>query len=142
MSDAKTTGSCQCGAVTYELTGEPMFAAHCCCNSCKKASGADHITAAFYSDDQIELKGDVSSYSAQADSGATSTRHFCPTCGSRLFSTNSGRAGVKGFQVGTMDNPSGIQPRAVVYSKDKNAWDSFNEALPQFEKMPPPPPAR
>lgn len=142
MSDTKTSGSCHCGAVTYEISGEPMFAAHCCCTSCKKASGADHITAAFYMDAQIDLKGEVSCYSMTADSGATSKRHFCPTCGSRLYSTNSGRAGVKGIQVGTMDNPTNIEPRAVVYSKDKNAWDSFNDALPQFEKMPPPPPAK
>jgi hypothetical protein len=140
MSDDKITGSCLCGQVKYEISGSPMFSAHCCCNSCKKASGADHITAAFFTADQVKMEGQVSTYSMVADSGNTSNRHFCPNCGSRMYSTNSAREGVMGLQVGTMDNPKGIKPRAVVYARDRNEWDAFNDALPRFDKMPPPPP--
>lgn len=139
MPNAKSTGSCQCGAVKYTISGEPMFSAHCCCDDCRKASGADHITAAFFTADQVSIEGNLSEYNSTTDSGNTSTRKFCPTCGSRLFSTNSGRDGVIGVQVGTMDNPQGISPRAVVYAKVKNAWDHFDENLPKFDQMPPPP---
>jgi len=142
MSDTKTSGSCQCGEVTYEITGEPMFSAHCCCDDCRKASGADHITAAFFMRTQVSINGDVSEYRTTADSGSTNIRQFCPKCGSRLFSLNSAREGVIGIQVGTMDNPQGIVPRAVVYAKGRNEWDMFNDQLPQFEQMPPPPPAK
>jgi hypothetical protein len=140
MSDTKTTGRCQCGDVSYEITGEPMFSAHCCCNDCRKASGADHITAAFYMGTQVSIKGDVAEYRAVADSGNTNIRQFCPKCGSRLFSLNTAREGVIGVQVGTMDNPQGIAPRAVVYATGRNEWDAFNDQLPQFDQMPLPPP--
>ncbi len=142
MSDAKTTGSCQCGDVSYEIIGEPMFSAHCCCDDCRKASGADHITAAFFMSDQVSINGDVAEYRVVADSGNTNIRQFCPKCGSRLFTLNSAREGVIGIQVGSMDNPQSIAPQVVVYAKGKTAWDVFNEQLPQFDQMPPPPPAK
>ena len=142
MSDTKTTGSCQCGTVTYEISGEPMFSAHCCCNDCRKASGADHITVAFVKSSQVSINGNVSQYQTTADSGNTNIRQFCPNCGSRLFSLNTAREGVIGVQVGSMNNPQAIAPRAVVYAKGKNAWDVFNDKLPQFDQMPPPPPVQ
>lgn len=141
MSDAKINGSCQCGDVSYEIAGKPMFSAHCCCDDCRKASGADHITAAFYMSDQVSIDGDVSEYRTTADSGNTNIRQFCPKCGSRLFTLNTAREGVIGVQVGTMDNPQGIAPQVVVYAQGRNAWDAFDEKLAQFDQMPPPPPA-
>ena len=35
-------GGCLCGAVAYELTGEPMFVGHCACENCQKAGGGGH----------------------------------------------------------------------------------------------------
>jgi len=142
MSTTKTTGGCLCGKVAYEISGEPMFSAHCCCVDCRKASGADHITLAFFGADQVAITGEVQGFDMTADSGNTNTRQFCPTCGSRLFSYNSARSEAVGIQVGTMNNPQFINPKAVVYAKDRCDWDHFSDALPQFEKMPPPPPEK
>jgi len=139
MSDIiKTTGSCLCGDVSYEVSGDPMFAAHCCCTDCQKASGADHITLAFYSEDQVQISGDLAEFSVTADSGNTNTRIFCPKCGGRLFSRNSARDGTIGIQVGSMDNPQNIKPAVAVYTKDRREWDVLNEDLNTFETSPPP----
>lgn len=44
MADTQTpehrTASCQCGAVTLELTGKPIVAATCYCHSCQQAGQA------------------------------------------------------------------------------------------------------
>jgi hypothetical protein len=37
------TGGCLCGAVRYEAEGEPVFAGHCNCADCRKASGSGFI---------------------------------------------------------------------------------------------------
>lgn len=140
MADEKSTGSCLCGAVSYEARGEPVFSAHCCCVDCRKASGADHITAAFYMNDQVTISGDVAEFGVEADSGNTNFRQFCPKCGSRLFNRNSARPNMIGIQTGTMDDVHGVSPRGVVYASGKREWDNFNDGLSQFEKMPPPPP--
>ncbi len=142
MNESKTTGSCLCAAVTYEITGDPMFTGHCCCIDCQKASGADHITLTFYTDDQLKISGEIAEYGVVADSGNTNYRQFCPKCGSRLFSRNSAREGVRGVHAGTMDNPKNIKPSRVLYTKDQRPWDHFDKDLPCFEQMPPPPPPK
>ncbi|MEJ2346595.1 MAG: GFA family protein [Gammaproteobacteria bacterium] len=35
MTQAKLTGSCLCGSVQYEITGEPKRFYHCHCSRCK-----------------------------------------------------------------------------------------------------------
>lgn len=34
------TGSCQCGAITYALSGEALFVYACHCHSCQKRTGS------------------------------------------------------------------------------------------------------
>ncbi|MEJ2380636.1 MAG: GFA family protein [Gammaproteobacteria bacterium] len=44
MTQAKLTGSCLCGSVQYEITGEPKRFYHCHCSRCRKASGTGHAS--------------------------------------------------------------------------------------------------
>jgi hypothetical protein len=45
----------------------------------------------------------TASYVSTADSGNIMTRHFCPTCGSRLFGENSSLPGAVNIMVGCID---------------------------------------
>ncbi len=36
----KNQGSCQCGQVKYEITGEPIILYRCHCTECQKQSGS------------------------------------------------------------------------------------------------------
>ena len=44
MSDTRYSGCCFCRRVRYELTGKPVFACHCHCESCRHAAGAAFVT--------------------------------------------------------------------------------------------------
>ncbi len=135
--NTKTTGSCLCGDVTYEISGDPMIAAHCCCTDCQKSSGADHITLAFYSDDQVKMSGALAEFAVIADSGNTLTRCFCPKCGSRICGRNSAHEGRIGIHVGTMDNPQNIKPSVAVFTRGRREWDVLSGDLTTFEASPP-----
>ncbi len=139
MSDNTiTTGSCLCGDITYKITGAPMIAAHCCCKDCQKSSWADHITLAFYIDDQVKMSGELAEFAVIADSGNTLTRFFCPKCGSRVCGRNSAHEGRIGIHAGTMDNPQNIKPSVAVFTRGRREWDVLNEGLVTFEASPPP----
>ena len=70
-------GSCLCGAVTYEASGEIGAPAACHCTQCRKYSG--HVWASAYvSDGTLDIAGEVRWF----QSSAKAKRGFCPTCGS------------------------------------------------------------
>jgi len=135
MSSQKITGGCLCGAVSYETQDEPTVSGHCHCTDCKKSSGAGHINATFVPKSGFKVTGQTTAYTSQADSGNTIERHFCPTCGSRLFAYPAN--GMVGIMAGTMNNLENFQPMFEVFTKRRCPWDNIKGDLPSFDEMPP-----
>jgi hypothetical protein len=90
----------------------------------------------------FESWGETKSYAVRHASGRTSIRHFCPTCGSLLFGTSEAAPDAVSIYVGTLDEPSVFRPEAVMFKRDRHAWDVTGGALPEFETMPPASPDR
>ena len=130
-------GGCQCGAVRYEASGEPLFAAHCQCGDCKKSSGAGHVTAAGFKEDAVKFTGAAKTFASKADSGATVRRDFCPECGGRIAFRGDNFAGMVLLMAGSLDDPSPLKPGAALYDKRHVGWDYFDPALPRPPGMPP-----
>lgn len=81
------SGSCLCGEVTYEFTGEPALTVLCHCHDCQKWCGAVASSNMIVPRDQFKVtKGSPKKFGVKADSGKTNTRVFCGNCGSSLFS--------------------------------------------------------
>ena len=49
MSDQKATGSCLCGSVKYEITGNMGMFQYCHCSRCRKITGSAHAANLFVS---------------------------------------------------------------------------------------------
>ena len=133
------TGGCFCGAVRYEYSGEPNFAAHCQCNRCRMASGTGHSSFLAVQEADLNLSGDLTFHEAPADSGNIVSRGFCPTCGSPIMARNSGWLGVVGLIASCLDDPEVFKPQVVAYRACAASWDKMDPALPAFEAMPPAP---
>lgn len=140
MSDKPfASGHCLCGAVNYTINSEPVRMGQCHCKDCQRASGTGHMSLAFFAEKDVSIEGETAEYASAADSGNINTRRFCSQCGSRLFGSNSARTGVIAVAVGTLNDNSWFQSQAIVYNKDKPAWDLMASDVPCFETMPPPP---
>src|SRR5258708_21098957 len=96
------------------------------------------MSIARFRTDDVEMHGQTNSYASTADSGNINTRHFCPTCGSRLFGQNSGHPGIINIAVGCVDRSDWFKPERVVYAKDRPDWDVTSTTVPNFDRMPPP----
>lgn len=134
---SEQTGGCLCGTVRYTVQGAPLLVSHCACRHCQKASGAGHTTVMGLRVGQLSFSGQTKAFSVRADSGALVTRHFCPACGSRLFTTAENSSDLIFVQMGTLDNPSAATPTMAIYRKVAAAWDHIDPSLPTFEAMPP-----
>lgn len=76
--DARLSGRCLCGAVTFTAT--PNGGMHAChCPTCRRQSGG--ILFSVDCGDSVEVQGDVATYA----SSDWATRQFCPACGTGLF---------------------------------------------------------
>ena len=137
---ATIKGGCLCGAVTYEVSGDPMFVGHCACANCQKATGTGHSTVAAYPDPQVSIHGQTTSYEGKGDTGQPTISQFCPKCGSRLFTRPSVMPNVVMIAVGTMDADAPLEPSMMIYGKRRRAWDHVPTGFQVFEGMPAGPP--
>jgi hypothetical protein len=134
----KATGGCLCGAVRYEIDGEPVFAGHCHCKDCQKSTGTGHVSVVAVPSNAVKITGQTKAYSVTADSGQPYTRNFCPVCGSLIFGLPAAMPGVSTVTAGTLDDPTAFQPQMVIYTKSRPSWDRIDSGLPEFETMPQP----
>jgi hypothetical protein len=141
-SEVFATGQCLCGAVRFIVRGAPRRMAHCHCKDCQRSSGAGHMSNAVFNAEDVEMVGETATYSVKADSGNTMTRHFCPTCGARMYAVNTGRPDKMILTAGTFDDSSWFAAEVVLYTKSRPAWDATGDSVPAFEAMPPAPAAK
>jgi hypothetical protein len=88
--------------------------------------------------DDVTITGKTASYASTAESDNINTRHFCPTCGSRVYGENSAYPGLINIAVGCLDDNSWFSPQRIVYAKDRPRWDVTSTDIANFERMPPP----
>jgi hypothetical protein len=136
------TGGCLCGAVRFTVKGAPIRMAQCHCLDCQRASGTGHMSNAIFDAADVEVTGTTASFASTADSGNVLTRHFCPTCGARLFLYSQARPGKIVMAVGAFDDSSWFAPEVVLFTKRRPSWDLTTDGVPNFEAGPSMPPSK
>ncbi|HXA70524.1 MAG TPA: GFA family protein [Stellaceae bacterium] len=127
-------GGCACGAVRYRLGSEPMFV-HCChCLDCQRQTGSAFVLNALIETDRVAvLSGAPAPVAVPTDSGRPHEIFRCPTCHTALWS-DYGRRGVLRFvRMGTLDDPSALQPDVHIYTRSKLPWVALPAGVPAFE---------
>jgi hypothetical protein len=136
MNDSPfATGSCSCGDVTLTIRDKPKMMLQCHCLDCQKGSGTGHSSHAYFDKDDVLVSGETSSHTVTADSGSDMTRYFCPSCGSRVFGTNSAKPNLISIDVGLLDDHSWFKPGAVLYASRRHDWDITSDEVPSYDKM-------
>lgn len=130
-------GGCACGAIRYEISGEPLFENHCQCRDCQRESGTGHGSYLTFPRRNVELRGEAAHWDIVADSGNLKTRAFCPICGSPVYTTFAAMPDAFAVHAASLDDPGRFKPQAVTYGVRGYAWDRLDSALPKFDKMPP-----
>ena len=135
---AAYTGGCACGAIRYEISGEPLVMTDCQCRDCQRMSGTGHGSyLAFPDKGRVKLTGKATHWDHVGDSGNVKTRAFCPTCGSPVYLTSVAMPQLFSVHAASLDDPSRYEPQMVLYRIRGYAWDHLDPAVPKFEKMPP-----
>lgn len=128
------SGGCHCGAIRYEIAGEPLNHALCHCSDCRRSSGAPMVGWAMMPDTALTVTGEPSIYA----SSEHARRHFCIQCGTGLFYSNAEMLpGLVDVQAATLDDPEELPAQAHIQVTERIGWMREAHHLPEFERFPP-----
>ena len=136
MSEA-VKGSCLCGAVEYEITGNIGIFQYCHCSRCRKVTGSAHASNLFVSPDHFTwTKGEDMVGTYQPEDTKYFSTAFCKQCGSNLpWKVQTGKVVV--VPAGTLNDDPGIQPTQSIFYASGACWYKSPKDLPQHEALPP-----
>ncbi|HEY1028749.1 MAG TPA: GFA family protein [Pseudomonas sp.] len=107
---SRFTGGCLCGQVRFEASGQPYRVGVCHCMDCRKHHGALFHTSAIFPQEAVKTEGETAQYQG---------RHFCPRCGSPVFSRSADEIEVN---VGSLDAPDQFTPTYELWTSRREAW--------------------
>jgi hypothetical protein len=80
-------GSCFCGAVQIEATGEPAVMGYCHCNSCRAWSAAPVNAFTLWKPENIRIVAGADNIATFRKTGMSERKH-CTRCGGHLMSNH------------------------------------------------------
>ncbi len=121
------SGRCQCGAVSFRVSGNMRDVVNCHCGQCRRIHGhAPGYSAARQSELSIEGEASIRWYrtSDQAQRG------FCSHCGSSLFWKPDGRDTIS-VAAGALNPPTGMKTVRHIFAADKGEYYEIADGVPQ-----------
>ena len=131
------TGGCACGALRYEVSGEPIAMLDCQCRQCQRESGTGHASHLTFANAEVKLEGRSTRWEATGDGGTVKRRAFCPICGSPVYMTFPAAPDFFVIRAASLDEPERYRPNMVVWTDAAWAWDHVDPASAKFARMPP-----
>ena len=134
--DGARGGSCLCGAVRYELTGEVAACRNCHCSRCRKARGAAHASNLFTTVDGLRWKsGEDRLVRFELPGAKRFAQVFCRDCGSPMpvVYSSTGRVLVP---MGSLDADPGARPTEHIFVASMAPWYSIPDELPRSDEYP------
>jgi hypothetical protein len=124
-------GQCHCGAVTYQADIDPERVSICHCTDCQVLTGSPFRVTVICSGDQIRMTGKPPKiYPKTGDNGRTRFQHFCPECGSPLFTSGEGGPEDWGIRWGSIRQRDQLQPMRQIWCGSAVPWINHLKGLP------------
>ncbi|MGK0270692.1 MAG: hypothetical protein ACI88H_001340 [Cocleimonas sp.] len=132
----KSTGSCLCGEVHYEITGSLGVFQYCHCSRCRKFTGSAHAANIIVAPNQFEwLQGEEFLARYEVPDARHFATSFCTQCGSSLpWKSQSDKAVI--IPAGTLDDDPDIRPFQNIFYGSKADWYQDASELIKYDELP------
>jgi hypothetical protein len=132
-------GGCQCGAIRYRVSQEPVAVGICHCTECQAATGSAFSMSMIVPDAGFGLlQGQLKTWTRSSDSGRPVVCAFCPDCGTRITHQAELYRGFVNVRPGTLDDRSWLRPTRSFWTREKQPWVQVPDDLVQHETQPSP----
>ena len=110
----------------------------CWCRLCQYLASGNATVNVVFPSDSITIEGEPRDYRSVADSGNVMHRHFCPLCGTHLFSAAESRPHLIIVRNGALDDTALAHPSTTIWTSQAPEWAWIDETLPRHAGQPPP----
>ncbi|MBO9450139.1 GFA family protein [Tropicibacter sp. R16_0] len=119
-------GGCLCGALRYQISGDPLWVTACFCRFCQRASGGQGVVLPAFELTQIDVTdGEPTVYPHISEgSGKAVNIHFCARCGTKTHVTFERWPDRMGVYAGTFDDPGWFD-----FSQENSKFIFVDEAV-------------
>jgi hypothetical protein len=130
---APLTGSCGCGAVTFEIAEPLLAAAYCHCTRCQKRTGTATQASARVAPGSVRvLTGENRLRDWKPPGGLAKT--FCEECGSHVFAREPESGEIVIVRMAAVDGDPVVRPAAHQFVDFAALWEEIPEdGLPRFD---------
>lgn len=129
------SGGCNCGAVRYQLSSDPLYTHVCHCKQCQRSSGGAFNVS------MVVLVESFSFIDCSPDthfvSGPTGNKYeawSCDQCACTIGGRTVEPTKTMVLRPGTLDQANDLQPQAHIWVSEKQAWVVIPEDIPNFSE--------
>ncbi|MEO9229952.1 MAG: GFA family protein [Devosia sp.] len=108
----------------------------CHCTDCQRRSGSAFALILPVNSAHFAATGKVVAVEQPEGHGRVAKLHACPTCLTRLFTTNPAWPGVTMIRVGTLDDTQAVRPAFHIWTRSKQPWVLLPSDVPHLETEP------
>ena len=125
-------GQCHCGRVSYQAEINRARVSICHCTDCQMLTGSPYRVTVICSGTEIRTTGQPpKTYAKVGDNRRTRVQHFCPDCGSPLFTSGEGEQSDDwGIRWGSIRQRNQLMPARQIWSRSAVPWINDIEKLP------------
>ncbi|MEL7114631.1 MAG: GFA family protein [Pseudomonadota bacterium] len=124
------SGRCFCGAVAWATEGPVLWAGHCHCESCRRATSAPFTSYLGVPRDSVTWQGDLSDHQT---SGGRVLRQFCGLCGTQMTYHSAAWPDETHLYAATLDDQTRFIPEAHFHWAERRPWVRINDDLPKHD---------
>jgi len=137
MSKITVKGSCLCGSVVYEVTGDVKRFHHCHCKRCRKATGTGHASNLLISPQTsiTWVQGETLLSRYKVPDAKRFYNCFCSTCGGPMPRVIPEVNAVL-IPAGSLDTSPSVAPQGHIFWDSRADWSCADD-LPVFAEYPP-----
>jgi hypothetical protein len=122
-------GGCFCGAVRYQINGDPISSGICHCRTCRKIASSPSLPFVEFPTAALEFtRGNP----VEFRSSPLVTRRFCANCGSPLTYQHDNKLDRIDVMTCSLDDPEIPAPSFHVWVADKLNWNNITDGRPAF----------
>lgn len=126
---AEMTGRCACGHIRWRSEGPVLWAGHCHCESCRRATSAAFTSFFGVPRASVHWSGPVTE---RLSSDGRVRRRYCPDCGTQLSYQATKWPDETHLYAATLDDPAQFEPKAHFHYAERVAWVVLADILPRY----------